>query len=170
MKNSSLKCCSLRELALPPLTHSFRLEVLCAPAATASQLGGSNPINPVRFLLASAAALKNGVVGNPSSWWATSGCLLRITDNESAQLAQYAGSLDDCFQCAQVGRRDGGLEAQGSQGCSRSCDGCGSWRIEEGACNARKGVNQLVGWRPAQPLVQEETIENQLEDAIVCSF
>ena len=60
-----------------------------------------------------------------------------------------------CFQCVQVGRRDGGLETQGSQGCSRCCDGCGIWRmekarfvqacwharveVEEEACNARTG-------------------------------
>ena len=42
--------------------------------------------------------------------------------------------------------------------------------VEEEACTpARKGVNQFseempVGWRPGQPLVQEETVENQLED------
>ena len=40
---------------------------------------------------------------------------------------------------------------------------------KEPATPARKGENQLsremlVGWRPAQPLVQEETIENQLEE------
>ena len=60
-----------------------------------------------------------------------------------------------CFQCVQVGRRDGGLDTQGSQGCSRGCDGCGIWRmekarfvqacwharveVEEEACNARTG-------------------------------
>merc|ERR1712211_103664 len=59
----------------------------------------------------------------------------------------------DCFQCVQVRRRDCGLETQGSQGCSRGCDGRGIGRIEkarfvqaclharveveEEACNAR---------------------------------
>ena len=67
------------------------------PAATSRQLGGSNPIVPVRCVLASTAALRNEVMGITSNSTinlaATSGCLWQIITNESAQLAQYAGRL-----------------------------------------------------------------------------
>ena len=52
----------------------------------------------------------------------------------------------DCFQCVQVGRASGELKKHGS------------FKRREPALQ-----RNAVGWRPGQPLVLEETVENQLE-------
>ena len=86
-----------------PQDHCFTSRLLdggLSPSANASQLGGSNPSRPSKFLAAVATDSNDGDEFGPArlskTTRATSGCRSRKFGRQSAQTAQHAGWLGRC--------------------------------------------------------------------------